>query len=118
MIFLLLIFISRMGMANTGVGTQILMEPKQLEHFLAEVNYFPKNYKADEKIYTDIFPSQAKKMFQRGPLSQGHCFRQCVNEGKTHDKCLNHFIDVSVKTVNKKQIKHYHQRNLFAVCTK
>ena len=80
--FLILCFISTMGRANTGVGTQVLMESKQLEHFLAEVNYIPKNYKAYKEIYTDRIPSHAQKVFQCGLLPQGHCFRQCVNEGR------------------------------------
>ena len=85
---------------------------------MAEVNYVPKNYKADKEIYTDMIPSHAQRVFQCGPLPQGHCFRQCVNKGKTHDRCSNHFIDVSMKTINKRQMNHYDQGNLFAVCTK
>ena len=61
------------------------------------------------KKQTDMIPSHAQRVFQYGPLPQGHCFRQCVNEGKTHDRCSNHFIDVSMKTIDKRQMKHYYK---------
>ncbi len=50
----MLLFFSTMGRANTGVGTQMLMESKSSEHFLAEVNYLPKNYKADLDLDLDL----------------------------------------------------------------
>ena len=59
---------------------------KTIRTFLAEVNYVPKNYKADKEIHTDMIPSHAQRVFEWRPLSQGHCFRHWVNEGKTHDR--------------------------------
>ena len=76
------------------------------KQFLTEVNYVAKNYKVDKKIYTDMIPSHDCRVFECGPLPQGLCFRQCVNGGKTHNRCSNHFIDVSIKTRDTGQIKH------------